>query len=107
MLAEAGDDPGAQHEITHRPAPGAARARQSCGDHAAERCAAKIGRYTGQHLACGVQHLHQLAQRRTGADGDHQFCRVVTDDATVFAGIEHLTCCLTAKQGLAVATLNT
>ncbi len=107
VLAKTGDDPCAQHEITHRPAPRAARSRKPRSDHTAERRSAKVWRFARQHLACGVQCLDQLAQWRAGARSNHQLCRVISDDAPVLAGIEYFASGFTTERSLAVAALKT
>ncbi|MCY1174201.1 hypothetical protein D9M73_143950 [compost metagenome] len=54
----------------------------------------------------GVQRLRQLRQRRAATGSDHQFGRVVTDDAPVRAGIENFSGRGAAKKAFAVGTLD-
>ncbi len=107
MLALAGDDPRAEHEIAHRTAPRATRAGQPGSDHAANGGSfAKVWRLARQHLPSFIQRGFQLRQRRAGANGDHQFGRVIADDAAVLAGIEQHAVDLPPEESLAAAALN-
>ncbi|MNQ72764.1 hypothetical protein D3C85_874760 [compost metagenome] len=107
QLALPCDDPRAEHEIAHRTGPRAPWPGQPAGDHAADGGAVAEGRWlAGQHLLRGVQYLRQLRQRCAATGGDHQFSRVVTDDAPVRAGVENFPGRGAAEKGFAVGTLD-
>ncbi len=107
VLALAGDDPRAEHEIAHRTAPRATRAGQPGGDHAADGGAlGEVRRLARQHLPGSIERGFQLRQRRTGANGDHQLGGVIGDEAAMLASIEQHTVGLPPEKALAAAALD-
>jgi|GEM_PF-3221901 len=102
---------GAEHEVAHaaagRSEGGAPRPGQASGDGAAEGrrvlgcirrnrgltpifgVGAEVGRFEGEHLPALGEGGLEFGQRGAAAGGDHQFARLVADDAAIGARVEH------------------
>ncbi|MNY50419.1 hypothetical protein D3C86_1859200 [compost metagenome] len=107
MLAMTGNDAGSQHVVANRAGPRSAWPRQAGGDHATKGGTVIAVRwFARQHLPGGVQRCVQFGQQRAGACRDHQFRRVIGNNAAMRTSIEQLTAHHATQMSLAVPSLD-
>ncbi len=95
-LGAPGQHPRAQHQIARRAPVGSCRTGETAGDGAAEGGVGTVrggemGRLEGQHLTLLGQGRLDRVQGRPGARGDHQFLRLVVEDARVLGQPQRFT----------------
>ncbi len=95
---------GPEHEVAHGPHGTAAWPGKPGGHRAAEgRAVAEIGRLERQQLIAFCERCFNVGQWRAAAGGDDQFRRVIGDDATVVARVQHVAHALLAVPRLGAA----